>query len=249
MEAASSLGERRPGGGGGGLVNKVPFARVLGPEIGAMFRALHEEKGVHFEAEAEVTALLGEAGRVTGVQLKTGRVLPADAVVLGRGRAPGHRVLQDAFPLKKTAAWPWMPTCKRLKTCTPPATLPGSCWGPPACPRALSIRRPSSTAGTAARNMLGQRRPSLPPPVLLDAAVRKELALRWPREKWDEIIYHGDVAKQDFLALYVLDGRLIAAASMNRDADMIHFAERLEQGQLPAPAAVHEGMSWASATT
>jgi hypothetical protein len=65
-------------------------------------------------------------------------------------------------------------------------------------------------------------------------------------EQWDEIVYHGNVAKQDFLALYVQGSRILAAAGMNRDTDMIYIAELLGLGKLPASADVHDKTDWAA---
>lgn len=248
MEAASSL----VGEGRAVTVvaqDKVPFVRVLGPEIGAMFRALHEEKGVQFEAEAEVTALLGEAGHVTGVQLKTGRVLPVDAVVLGVGVRPATEFLQEAFPLEKDgglAVDTYLRATENVYAAGDIAWFPLGSSGVPT--RIEHWRVAQQHSRTAARNMLGQQEAFTAAPYFWTQQYGKSLRYAGHAEKWDEIIYHGDVAGQNFLALYVLDGRIIAAASMNRDVDMIHFAERLEQGQLPALADVYEGMSWAPAT-
>jgi NAD(P)H-nitrite reductase large subunit len=86
--------------------DKVPFERVMGPEIGQMFRQLHEGKGVKFVTEVEVTPLLGEAGHVSGVQLETGQNLPAEAVVLGVGVRPATDFLKDVFDLGKDGSVP-----------------------------------------------------------------------------------------------------------------------------------------------
>ncbi|MFD1467933.1 FAD-dependent oxidoreductase [Hymenobacter caeli] len=227
--------------------DKVPFLRVLGPEIGAMFRALHEERGVRFEADAEVTALLGEAGRVTGVQLKTGRVLPADAVVLGVGVRPATGFLQDALPLERDgglAVNEYLQAAENVYAAGDIARFP---LGAPAVPTRIEHWRVAQQHGrTAARNMLGQREAFTAAPYFWTQQYGKSLRYAGHAENWDQIIYHGEVAKQEFLALYVLDNRIVAAAGMNRDADMIYVAERLEQGRMPAPAQVREDMDWAA---
>ena len=47
----------------------VPFARSLGPEIGAMLQKLHEEKGVMFRNGLNVTSLVaGDDGKLTKVR-------------------------------------------------------------------------------------------------------------------------------------------------------------------------------------
>jgi 3-phenylpropionate/trans-cinnamate dioxygenase ferredoxin reductase subunit len=67
----------------------APLSRVLGAEIGQTFTALHRGHGVDVRTGVTVTALLGGSdGRVTGVQLDDGTVLPAAAVIVGVGIKP-----------------------------------------------------------------------------------------------------------------------------------------------------------------
>jgi len=226
---------------------QVPFARVLGPEIGAMFQKLHEEKGVQFETEAEVVALLGENGRVTGVQLKTGKLLPADAVVLGVGVRPATDFLQATFTLEKDgglAVDAFLQAADNVYAAGDIARFPLAATGQPT--RIEHWRVAQQHGQTAARNMLGQRQAFTAAPFFWTQQYGKSLRYAGHAERWDEIIYQGDVAGQDFLAFYILDRKIIAVAGMNRDADMIHIAEQLGQGQLPTPAAVRAGVDWTS---
>ena len=224
---------------------KVPFERILGPEIGAMFQKLHEEKGVKFEVEAEVTALLGEAGHITGVQLKAGPVLPAEAVVLGVGVRPATDFLKESFTLEEDGSLlvdTYLQAAPSVYAAGDIARFPLA-TGQPA--RIEHWRLAQQHGRTAARNMLGQHEAFTAPPYFWTQQYGKSLRYAGHAEKWDEILYHGDVARQDFLALYVLDKHIIAAATMNRDADMIYIAELLGQGRMPTPAAVYDGMQWA----
>ncbi|MEU9238829.1 FAD-dependent oxidoreductase [Streptomyces sp. NPDC048385] len=58
----------------------LPMAGPLGELLGRALRRRHEERGVRFALGAAVAAFTGEE-RVTGVELRDGRVLPADVVV------------------------------------------------------------------------------------------------------------------------------------------------------------------------
>ena len=86
MECVSSLRER-------GLEvtvvtpDAVPFAGLFGPEVGEMFRKLHEENGVTFISEGRLAQIVGE-DRVVHAVLEDGRELPADLVVIGVGVEP-----------------------------------------------------------------------------------------------------------------------------------------------------------------
>jgi NADPH-dependent 2,4-dienoyl-CoA reductase/sulfur reductase-like enzyme/nitrite reductase/ring-hydroxylating ferredoxin subunit len=246
MEAASSLiGEGRQ-------VTviaqeKMPFERVLGPEIGAMFQKLHEEKGVKFEIEAEVTALVGEGGHVAGVQLKAGQTLPAQAVVLGVGVRPATDFLQGAFTLEKDgglAVDAFLQAAANVYAVGDIARFPLAPTGQPT--RIEHWRVAQQHGQVAARNMLGQRTEYTAAPFFWTQQYGKSLRYAGHAERWDDIIYQGDVAKQDFLAFYVLDNRIVAVAGMNHDAELIYITELLGLGRLPTPAAVRAGVDWAS---
>jgi len=65
----------------------LPLRRVMGDQVGEMFRALHAENGVALRLGTGVTELQG-TGRVANVVLSDGRVEPADVVVVGVGVVP-----------------------------------------------------------------------------------------------------------------------------------------------------------------
>jgi NADPH-dependent 2,4-dienoyl-CoA reductase/sulfur reductase-like enzyme len=62
-------------------IDEYPMVRPLGPVIGGQMQRRHEFHGVQFRMGAGVTGFRSENGRVRGVVLATGEVLPADVVV------------------------------------------------------------------------------------------------------------------------------------------------------------------------
>ena len=76
----------------------VPLQRVLGDDIGAVFRQLHADHGVHLRLGTGVAELRG-AKSVEEVVLGDGRVEAADVVVVGVGVTP-RTDLADAAGLK-----------------------------------------------------------------------------------------------------------------------------------------------------
>jgi hypothetical protein len=59
-------------------------------------------------------------------------------------------------------------------------------------------------------------------------------------KSWDEIIFHGEVSSQNFLAFYVKNNRVLAVAGMNRDREMAAAEELLRLGRMPA----REQLKW-----
>ncbi|WP_053719765.1 NAD(P)/FAD-dependent oxidoreductase [Saccharothrix sp. NRRL B-16348] len=74
----------------------APLAAQLGPLASGLLSDLHAEHGVRLRLGAAVLGLTGEAGRVTGVRLDTGDVLPADVVVVALGAVPNTDWLVDS---------------------------------------------------------------------------------------------------------------------------------------------------------
>jgi 3-phenylpropionate/trans-cinnamate dioxygenase ferredoxin reductase component len=73
-----------------------PLFPVLGADLARVFATLHTEHGVTLHTEATVTEIDTTAGRVSGVRLADGTVVPADAVVVGVGAAPLVELAEQA---------------------------------------------------------------------------------------------------------------------------------------------------------
>jgi hypothetical protein len=58
---------------------------------------------------------------------------------------------------------------------------------------------------------------------------------------WDEIVFQGDVEKQDFLAFYIKDQRILAVAGMNRDRDMAIWEEGIRNDRILSPDQLSDG--------
>ena len=66
----------------------APMAGPVGPLVAGLLADLHTSHGVHLRLGTGVAGLVGTHGRVTGVRLENGRLLPADVVVVAIGAAP-----------------------------------------------------------------------------------------------------------------------------------------------------------------
>ena len=71
------------------LLEALPriLARVAGEELSAFYEKEHRDHGVDLRTNVVVDSFTGE-GRVTGVRLGDGEVIPADAVIVGIGIVP-----------------------------------------------------------------------------------------------------------------------------------------------------------------
>ncbi|MER7013821.1 FAD-dependent oxidoreductase [Saccharopolyspora sp. NPDC000359] len=74
----------------------LPMAAQLGPLVAQRLADLHAERGVVLRLGTGVDGFTSEGGRVTGVHLSGGEVLPADVVVVAVGAAPQTAWLADS---------------------------------------------------------------------------------------------------------------------------------------------------------
>jgi 3-phenylpropionate/trans-cinnamate dioxygenase ferredoxin reductase subunit len=72
------------------------LARVACETLSNFFQDYHRAKGVTFELNAGVDSFIGEGGRITGVKLADGRVLPCDAALVGIGAIANQELAKAA---------------------------------------------------------------------------------------------------------------------------------------------------------
>ncbi|WP_158930227.1 NAD(P)/FAD-dependent oxidoreductase [Acidisphaera sp. S103] len=72
------------------------LARVACPILSDFFHNFHRGQGVAIEVDAQVAALDGANGRVTGVRLGDGRSIPCDAALVGVGAIANDELAAEA---------------------------------------------------------------------------------------------------------------------------------------------------------
>jgi 3-phenylpropionate/trans-cinnamate dioxygenase ferredoxin reductase subunit len=72
------------------------LARVACAILSDFFQEFHRAQGVAIEVDAEVAALEGSDGRVIGVRLGDGRLIPCDAALIGVGAVANDELARDA---------------------------------------------------------------------------------------------------------------------------------------------------------
>ena len=61
-------------------------------------------------------------------------------------------------------------------------------------------------------------------------------------DEWDEIIFDGDLNERQFIAFYVKDDRVLAAASSKRDTETAAIYELMSLNQMPSPQELRQGV-------
>lgn len=95
LEAAASA---RALGAEAVVIEVMPrvLARVACEQLSTFFQDYHRARGVRFELNVRVTGFDGTDGRVSGVELADGRVIPCDAALVGIGAIPNDELAQQA---------------------------------------------------------------------------------------------------------------------------------------------------------
>lgn len=76
--------------------DKLPLRKILGEKVAQVFAELHTSNGVALRSETQVSEILTENGRATGVRLDGGETIPADAIVIGIGVTPVTEIAETA---------------------------------------------------------------------------------------------------------------------------------------------------------
>lgn len=227
--------------------DEVPFQKILGTEIGRLFKDIHEKKGVSFRLGASVANFEGNE-KIEAVLLEDGERLEADIVVVGVGVKPATDFLQG-LELHKDGgviANKYLEIGESLYAAGDITHFPDPRTGE--MTRIEHWRTAMQQGRTAAHNMAGKRTEYTAVPFFWTKQFGKSLRYVGHVKNWDEIIFHGEVNNQDFLAFYVKDNRILAVAGMNRDRDMAIWEERIRNNRIPSPDRLSKGWveSWNS---
>jgi apoptosis-inducing factor 3 len=229
MEVAASLRERGLGVTVVGT-EAVPFQKQLGDKIGEVFVSLHSGHGVGFRLGRQVRALDGE-NTVRSVVLDNGERLPADLVVIGFGVKPVADYLRGV-PLNEDGGVPVDANLRVMANDRPVDGLYAAgdiayfpLYGGATSARIEHWRVAQQQGRIAALNMAGQPTQFDAVPVFWTIQYMKRLDYIGHAADWDDIVVHGDLEKPEFLAYFVRNGTVAAAAGLDRDQDTAALIE------------------------
>jgi NADPH-dependent 2,4-dienoyl-CoA reductase/sulfur reductase-like enzyme/nitrite reductase/ring-hydroxylating ferredoxin subunit len=234
MEAASGLTQR---GVAVTIVSpaSLPFQKILGEEIGQVFQQVHEENGVSFRLGRKVTQIEGN-GTVEAVILDNGDRLEADLVLVGIGVQPATEFLEGVALHSKDQSVlvnEYLNAADELYAAGDIACYPD--WRTGETTRVEHWRSAAQQGRIAAYNMAGQPTPFRGLPVFWTMQFQFPLRYIGHAEQWDEIIFNGDLQTRQFIAFYIKDNQVLAAASSQRDTETTAISELMRLNQMPSP--------------
>jgi 3-phenylpropionate/trans-cinnamate dioxygenase ferredoxin reductase component len=193
----------------------VPLERVLGTEVGRVYRDLHDAHGVNLRLGVGIEAIKG-AGRVEEVRLTDGSVIPAGLIVAGIGVLP-RTELAAAAGLQIDNG---ILTDAQLATSAPGVYAAGdvaSVWHPSyATPIRLEHWSAALNQGpVAAKNMLGIATHYEKVPYFYSDQYDLGMEYRGWAPTYDTVIFRGDPASGAFIVFWLRDGVTLAAMNAN----------------------------------
>ena len=222
----------------------VPLSVAIGTTLGGVFQRRHEEAGVKFVLPSSAAEIRGRDGHVSEVLTTTGQTLPADLVIVAVGVTPNTRLAQDAGLTLRNG----IEVSASLQTSDPDIFAAGdvaNALHPVTGDHARSEHWANAIASgkVAARSMLGK------PAVLDDIPYfytdQFDLGMEYSGyaalAKDAQIVVRGSLETREFVAFWVLEGRVVAGVNVNvwdvQDAikDLISSARIVDTQALADP--------------
>ncbi|MBB5699835.1 NAD(P)/FAD-dependent oxidoreductase [Sphingomonas yantingensis] len=215
------------------------LARVAGPELSTFYEAEHRAHGVDLRTGGAVDCLVG-TGRVDGVKLADGSILPADAVIVGIGIVPAVEPLLAAGAAGSNG----VDVDDHCRTSLPDIYAIGDCaafendHAGGIRIRVESVQNANDQATCVARAITGDPQPYAAFPWFWSNQYDLKLQTAGLSVGHDRAVLRGDPAARSFAVAYLKDGRLIAIDAVNSVKDYVQGRKLIEAGARPDPAAL-----------
>ncbi len=221
------------------LLEALPrvLARVAGPELSAFYESEHRAHGVDLRTGVAIEALEG-IGRVSGVRLGDGTVIPADAVIVGIGivAAVGPLLLAGA------AGGNGVDIDEFCRTSLPDVYAIGDCaafsadYAGGTVMRVESVQNANDMGTCVAKSICGDPRPYHAFPWFWSNQFDLRLQTAGLSVGYDATVLRGNPDERSFSVVYLKHGRVIALDCVNMVKDYVQGRKLVEAKASPDPA-------------
>jgi len=208
------------------------LARVAGEELSRFYEEEHRRQGVDIRLSQGVSEVLGEDGKVTGLQLDNGEVVDCDMVIVGIGIVPAVAPLIAAGAAGSNG----VDVDVFCRTTLDDVYAIGDCavhanpYADSAVIRLESVQNANDMANTAARAIMGDKEPYHALPWFWSNQYDLKLQTAGLNLGYDATVLRGDPADRKFTVVYMKEGRPIAFDCVNTMKDYVQGRKLLESG-------------------
>ncbi|SOD74815.1 3-phenylpropionate/trans-cinnamate dioxygenase ferredoxin reductase subunit [Jatrophihabitans sp. GAS493] len=197
---------------------ELPLLRVLGPQVASVFADLHRAHGVDLRLGVQLQEITTADGRATGVRLGDGSLISADAVLIGVGVVPNVSLAEQAGLEVDNGVL----VDDALRSSDPDIFAAGDVANAfhPLLQRRIRVEhwanalKQPKVAAAAMRGEAASYR-DLPYFYTDQYDLGMEYVGYVEPGKYDEVIFRGDAAAREFVAFWLLDGRVLAGMNVN----------------------------------
>ena len=211
--------------------DRVPLERVLGAELGGVYRDLHRDHGVRMLLGTGVAALEGDTA-VERVRTRDGQVVDCDLVVVGVGAEP-----QSGLALRAGVAVDnGILVDEHLETSAPGVFAAGDVANAfhPFYAERIRVEHWANALNQgplAAESMLGRFSTYDRLPYFYSDQYDTGMEYIGFARNWDRAVFRGDPTTREFVAFWMLEGRVVAGMGVNV-WDVMDPIERLIRSRL-----------------
>jgi 3-phenylpropionate/trans-cinnamate dioxygenase ferredoxin reductase subunit len=193
----------------------VPLERVLGTEVGAVYRDIHTDHGVKMLLGTGVEAFEGDTA-VERVRTSDGRLLECDFVVVGVGVQPRTQLAAEAG----IAVEDGILVDEHLRTGAPGVFAAGDAANAhhPFYGERIRVEHWANALNqgpAAARSMLDRDEPYDRLPYFFSDQYDVGMEYTGFARTWDRVLFRGDPASREFIAFWMTGDRVVAGMSVN----------------------------------
>jgi 3-phenylpropionate/trans-cinnamate dioxygenase ferredoxin reductase component len=193
----------------------VPLERVMGNEVGAVYREIHVDQGVQMLMGTGVEAFEGD-GAVERVRTSDGRELECDFAVVGVGVEPRTGLAAEAG----IAVDNGILVDEHLQTSAPGVFAAGDVANVhhPFYGERIRVEHWANALNqgpAAARNMLGQDSAYERLPYFFSDQYDVGMEYTGFAPGWDRVVFRGDPASREFVAFWLVEDRVVAGMNVN----------------------------------
>ena len=193
----------------------VPLERVLGREVGAVYRDIHLDHGVRMRPGTTVEAFEG-ADRVERVRTSAGDAIDCDFVVVGVGARPRIELAERAG----IAVGDGILVDERLESSVPGVFAAGDVANAhhPFYGERVRVEHWNNAlhqGPTAALNMLDRAVAYDALPYFFSDQYDTGMEYTGLARTWDRVVFRGDPASREFIAFWLTGDRVVAGMNFN----------------------------------